>query len=145
MNKVQFIGRLTADPELRYTNSNIAVGNFNIAVDRQFRDNEGNSTTDFFRCTIWRKLAENMKQYTQKGSLVYIEGEVHNEKYQDKEGNNRISTDISVERVKFLSRIENTKEDTTPYDYQEPTEAPTEDPFADFGNGIEINDDDLPF
>lgn len=98
MNLVCLVGRLCADPELRYTPSGTAVANFTLAVDRPFKKGE----TDFLNCAVWQKQAENCAQYLKKGSQIALEGRIQTRKYQDKDGHNRIATEIVANSVQFL-------------------------------------------
>ena len=86
MNKVVLIGRLTKDPELRYTTSNIATVSFSIAVNRPFTNQQGVREADFINVIVWRKQAENVKKYITKGNLVAIEGRIQTRNYDDKDG-----------------------------------------------------------
>jgi len=83
-NKVVLIGRLTKDPELRYTNTNIPVCSFSLAVNRPFVSNNNDKNVDFFNCTAWRKQAENVAKYVNKGSMVAIEGRLQTRDYMDR-------------------------------------------------------------
>ena len=87
MNRVMLIGRLTAKPELRYTGSNVPFSRFTVAVNRTFNNNNGERETDFINCIIWRKQAENVCNYLDKGSLVSVEGRIQTGSYDDKDGN----------------------------------------------------------
>ena len=156
MNKVFLIGRLTRDPELRYTSSNIAVATFSIAVDRNFSNAAGEREADFINIVVWRKQAENVKNYMHKGSQVAIDGRIQTRSYDDTDGKKRYVTEVVADNVQFLdskgSRDASTPTsapEPTPYDFASQPEPKTtdvkNDPFADFGNNIEISDDDLPF
>ncbi len=96
MNNVVLIGRLTHDPELRHTQSGLAVANFTLAVDGY------NDNTDFIDCVAWKTQAENMAKYLGKGSQMGVEGRIQVRKYQDKEGNNRKAVEVVASRVQFL-------------------------------------------
>lgn len=103
-NRVCLQGRLTADPEMRSTNSGVAVANFRLAVDRDFKDKEtGERQTDYFNMTAWRHSAEFVCKYFQKGDMMVVDGKLQNSTYTDKEGNNRVSTNIVVENAYFCS------------------------------------------
>ena len=150
MNRVMLIGRLTAKPELRYTGSNVPYSRFTVAVNRTFNNNNGERETDFINCIIWRKQAENVCNYLDKGSLVSVEGRIQTGSYDDKDGNKRYTTDIVADSVQFLesrSQSQNRLNDVTPYDYQ--SDAPMnnvsvdEDPFADFGDSVSIDENFL--
>ena len=154
MNKVILIGRLTAKPELRYTSSNIPDTRFTLAVNRiGNRDNNG-PTADFIGIIAWRKQAENICNYLDKGSRVSVEGRIQTGSY-EKDGQRVYTTDIVGDNVQFLeSKSSRSGQDnTSPYDYQpEPVytgpETPNvdinqDDPFADFGDSVSIDDNFL--
>jgi len=102
MNKVMLIGRLTRDPEMRYTQAGLAVASFSIAVDRVAKNQDGSKKTDFFRCNAWRQKAEFVNQYVGKGRLVAIDGRIELNEYIDKDGAKRFSTDIVCDNVELL-------------------------------------------
>lgn len=153
MNKAFLIGRLTRDPELRYSSSNAAIVNFSIAIDRQYTNNQGQRETDFINIVAFQKQAENIKKYLTKGSLVAVDGRIQTRNYEDKDGKRVYVTEVVADRVQFLnsksdSVAVNTTDNVSPADFQ--NEAPKEtnvsdDVFADFGNSIEISDDDIAF
>ena len=153
MNKAFLIGRLTRDPELRYSSSNAAIVNFSIAIDRQYTNNQGQRETDFINIVAFQKQAENIKKYLTKGSLVAVDGRIQTRNYEDKDGKKVYVTEVVADRVQFLnsksdSAAVNTTDNVSPADFQ--NEAPKEtnvsdDVFADFGNSIEISDDDIAF
>ena len=157
MNKVFLIGRLTRDPELRYTGSNTAVASFTIAVNRTFTNQQGEREADFINIVVWRKQAENVKNYLSQGSQVAVDGRIQTRNYEDKDGNKRYVTEVVADNVEFLgsknssNNSNNTKssasEEPTPYDFGEEVKGTDVDsnPFADFGESIEISDDELPF
>lgn len=101
LNLAILIGRLTADPELRYTPNGTAVASFTIATDRF--DKEGEKETTFIPIVAWRKQAENCAEYLRKGSLAAVEGRINVRSYEDKEGKKRWVTEVVAEAVKFLS------------------------------------------
>lgn len=153
MNRAFLIGRLTRDPELRYSSSNAAIVNFSIAIDRQYTNNQGQRETDFINIVAFQKQAENIKKYLTKGSLVAVDGRIQTRNYEDKDGKRVYVTEVVADRVQFLnsksdSVAVNTTDNVSPADFQ--NEAPKEtnvsdDVFADFGNSIEISDDDIAF
>ena len=103
LNKVILIGRLTRDPELRYTSSGLAVASFSIAVDRRFKDQQtGERKTDFFRCTAWRQKAEFVQQYIQKGRLVCVEGSIELNEFTSQDGSKRLSADVQCDNIETL-------------------------------------------
>lgn len=103
MNKVLLIGRLTANPELRYTISNNAVTTFSIAVDRNFKNEDGNKEADFINIVAWNKKAELIHQYLKKGDRVGIGGRLQVRKYQNERGENRYVTEVVADEVEFLN------------------------------------------
>ena len=160
MNKVFLIGRLTRDPELRYTGNNTAVASFGIAVNRNFTNQQGERDADFFNVTVWRKQAENVKNYLSKGSQVAIEGRLQSNTYDDANGQKRTSIDVVADNDEFIGSRNSSNNSNnmnsaasnagpTPYDFGDAPEPKGTDvdsnPFADFGNSIEISDDELPF
>ncbi len=102
INNVVLVGRLTRDPEVRYTQSGIAVCSFSLAVERNFKNQAGEKETDFINCTAWRKPGEIIGQYTSKGHLLGVQGSLQMRKYQDKDGNNRTAYDVVIENFQFL-------------------------------------------
>lgn len=157
MNKVFLIGRLTRDPELRYTGNNTAVASFSIAVNRNFTNQSGEREADFINIVVWRKQAENVKNYLTQGSQVAIDGRIQTRSYDDQDGKKRYVTEVVADNVEFLGskassqqggNSTSTNSEPTPYDFggNEPsTTAVDSNPFADFGSSIEISDDELPF
>ena len=149
MNKVTLTGRITAKPELRHTGSNIPYTRFSIAVNRTFSNSNGERETDFFNVIAWRRQAENVGQYLDKGSLIGVEGRLQSGNYTDKDGNKRTSIDVVADNVEFLeSKGQRQQQDmSSPYDYQEPAADNgvnlEEDPFADFGDNVSIDDNFL--
>ena len=108
INRVVLIGRLTKDLELRYTQSGVAVARFNLAVNRQFKDKQtGQREADFISCQIWRQGAENLDNYTHKGSLIGVEGRITTSNYANKEGQRVYRTDVTVENFSLLEPRQN--------------------------------------
>ena len=106
LNHVQLIGRLTKDPELRYTSQGIAVATFTLAVQRNFSDGNGERQTDFIQCISWRKLAETIANHLVKGSLIACEGRIQTRNYENQQGQRVYVTEIVVNEVQFLERKE---------------------------------------
>lgn len=100
MNTVQIIGRLTHTPELRHTNSGTAVCSFSVAVDRKFKDADGNTVTDYIDCTIWKQGAEFLCKWFDKGVRVGLTGELQTRNY-EKDGQTRKITEVLVSSVEF--------------------------------------------
>ncbi len=167
MNKVILIGRLTRDPELRYTSSNVPSATFSLAVDRTFTNQNGEREADFINIVVWRKQAENVKNYLTKGSQVAIDGRIQTRSYDAQDGTKRYVTEVVADNVQFLSRSNGGasqdssngasnysqpafSDNATPYDFSSSSTSTSttdvsSDPFSDFGANIEINDDELPF
>jgi single-strand DNA-binding protein len=135
LNKVMLIGRLGADPELRYTPSGSAVANFRMATTEQWTTKEGEKQerTEWHKIVAWRKLGETCGEYLHKGSLVYIEGSLQTRDWEDRDGNKRWTTEIVAYRMQMLDRKEEPRE-AVPADESFPTEEPVEAP-----------EDDIPF
>lgn len=101
MNKVILMGRLVADPETRYTQNNISVSRFRLAVSRPGKQQEGQPSADFFDIVAWRGTADFVGKYFKKGMQVLIEGYLRNNSWQDQQGNNRTRTEVHVENAYF--------------------------------------------
>ena len=172
MNKAILIGRLTRDPELRYTSSNRAVCQFTIAIDRPFTNQaSGQREADFINVVAWDKTGENVGKYMTKGRLIAVEGRIQTRNYDNNEGRKVYVTEVIASNVQFLeSRNAQTNNNSfnsmpeppmekTPYDFANnnvdsntpaPSSAQTtmdteKDPFEAFGEQVEISDNDLPF
>ncbi len=102
LNVAVLIGRLTADPELRYTPNGIAVTNFRLAVDRPFTNREGERDTDFLDIVCWRKLAETVANNLNKGRLVAVKGMIQFREWENPEGERRSKVEINADEVRFL-------------------------------------------
>ena len=153
MNRVMLIGRLTAKPELRYTGSNIPYARFTIAVNRQFNNQDGNREADFINIIVWRKQAEVICNYFDKGNQIAIEGRLQTGSYDAQDGSKRYTTDVVLDQFHFIeSRAQREAssnnvpvDNVSPYDYQEPSNDVNveNDPFADFGDSVSIDDNFL--
>ena len=104
MNRVVLIGRLTKDPELRTTEGGTPVTNFVLAVDRPFKNAQGEREADFISIVVWRKLAENVCNYVGKGRLIAVEGRIQTRSYDNNEGKRVYVTEVVAEDVRFLDR-----------------------------------------
>lgn len=102
MNKVFLIGRLTNDPELRYTVNNIAVSTLTLAVNRDFTNANGEREADFINVVVWRKQAENVKNHLSKGSKIAVVGSLQVRSYSDSNGKKRYVTEVVADKVEFL-------------------------------------------
>jgi single-strand DNA-binding protein len=151
MNKTFLVGRLTKDPELKYLSNNIAVANFTIAINRTFTNQTGEREADFINIVVWRKQAENVKKYLSKGSLVGIDGRIQTRNYENPEGKKVYITEVVADNVQFLES-KNQRDNVSPQDFSryENQEAPvstdiSDEPFADFGETVELSEDDIAF
>ncbi|GAE32420.1 single-stranded DNA-binding protein [Halalkalibacter hemicellulosilyticus] len=133
LNRVVLVGRLTRDPELRYTPNGVAVANFTLAVNRTFTNQQGERDADFINCVVWQKIAENVANYLKKGSLAGVDGRIQTRSYDNNEGRKVFVTEVVAESVQFLETRRS-----------EGGQAPA-DSFANESQPIDISDDDLPF
>lgn len=102
LNRVVLQGRLTADPELRHTQNNVAVATFRLAVDRDFKDkNTGKRAVDFISCVAWRQTAEFVSKYFAKGRMAVVEGKLQVRAWEDKDGGKRYATEVLADTVYF--------------------------------------------
>jgi single-strand DNA-binding protein len=136
MNRAILVGRLTRDPELKYTPSGVAVANFTLAVNRTFGEKE----TDFINVVVWRKAAENTANFLKKGSLAGVDGRIQTRNYDGQDGKKVYVTEVVADSVQFLEPKGQAKQENE----SKPSVNDKNDPFM--GNGqINISDDDLPF
>lgn len=147
MNKIELIGRLTADPELRYNSTNVAYTRFNIAVNRNFLNADGERDADFISCVAWRKTAELVCDYFKKGSQIGVDGRLQTGSYEKEDGTRGYTSDVIIENITFLDK----KKDGRPEPElaepprEEETEEKESNPYEEFGDSIEIDDENLPF
>lgn len=152
MNKVFLIGNLTKDPEMRSTQSGVAVCNFTIAVNRRFRNSQtGQQETDFLNVIAWRQLAELCAKYLAKGRKVAVAGNIQTRTYEAKDGSKRTAWDIVADEVEFLTpQNQQSSTQSVPGAY---TTAASKDsgtayapqPHNDFGGFTQADDEELPF
>ena len=140
LNHITIMGRMTRDPELRHTNSGIAVASFTIAVEDDFKDKDGNKKTIFIDCTVWRGLAETVAKYFAKGRMAIISGKLDIREWTDKEGNKRRSAEVVAENVYFG---DSKKEETNSNSYGS-NYGGYNAPAQDYAQ-IEDDDGQLPF
>ena len=133
MNKVILCGRLTAKPELRYTENNKAYARFTIAVNRPKQEDK-EQEADFINCISWGKQAETIAKYFDKGSQIVVNGRIRVDNYTDKDGNKRTSTDIVIEEFDFVGGKKQESETKVADNKSDYTNS---DPFEDFGNNID--------
>ena len=150
MTKVILIGRLTRDPELRYTPQGTAVCQITIAVNRRGVQ-PGQQDVDFINVSIWSAQAENVAKYMTKGRQMAIEGKIQTRNYDDKDGKKVYVTEVIATNVQFLDSKGSNASTSNSSDLNQPSTQNTStthvenDPFAAFGEKITINDNDLPF
>ena len=154
MNKCTLVGRLTKDPEIRYSQGEnaTATARFSVAVNRRFKNAEGNYDADFINCVIWGKQAENLCKYCTKGSQIGVQGRIQTRNYQNNEGKTVYVTEENANNITFLSSKGNTNSapvmpavnQTGDINHVETNDF-NEDPFKDFGSEVVLSDDDLPF
>lgn len=138
LNNVVLIGRLTKDPELRYTQNGTAVATFILAVDRPFTNQGGEREADFISIQVWRKAAEAVANYLGKGSLAAVQGRIQTRNYDNQEGRRIYVTEVVAENVRFLDSKKREGQSNQ-------SKSNSYDPFAGNGQPIDISDDDLPF
>ena len=149
LNKAILMGRLTRDPELRYTQSNLPVVSFSIAVDRNYNSNGGERQTDFIDIVAWRRTAEFVSQWFTKGMMIIVTGSIQSRNWQDKNGNNRTSVEVVADEVQF-GETKKSRESNAGYQgghTPAPQQAPSFDMPAGNSDFSEISDDDgeVPF
>lgn len=169
INRVVLVGRLTKDPELRYTPSGVAMARFTLAVNRTFSNQQGEREADFINCTVWRKQAENVANFLKKGSLAGVEGRIQTGSYEGQDGKRVYTTDVVADSVQFLEPksgsgggdrpqqgqpygggYQNNNNQYSSYQQNQPPNQQNytrvdEDPFSSGSGPIEVSDDDLPF
>jgi len=173
MNRVVLVGRLTKDPDLRYTPNGVPVATFTLAVNRPFSSQSGEREADFINCVVWRKPAENVANFLKKGSLAGVDGRIQTRNYDGQDGKRVYVTEVQAESVQFLEPRSASggggrgndfgappmEPQGNPYGSSNQNQRPNqnqnqnqnkgfqrmdEDPFAGTGQ-IDISDDDLPF
>lgn len=173
MNRTILVGRLTKDPELRYTPSGVAVATFTLAVNRTFTNQSGEREADFINCVVWRKQAENVANFLKKGSLAGIDGRIQTRSFEGQDGKRVYVTEVVAESVQFLepksgsggnpaggsnngsqggnrggSNRDTNQGSSANGQNKNGNQGYTrvdEDPFANNNETIDISDDDLPF
>src|SRR5690625_681904 len=110
LNRVVIVGRLTRDPDLRYTPNGVAVANFTVAANRPFTNQQGNREADFINCVVWRKPAENLANYMKKGNLIGVDGRLQSRSYEGQDGKTVYVTEVVADSVQFLRSEEHTSE-----------------------------------
>ena len=162
INNVVLVGRLTKDAELRYTQSNIAVATFTLAVNRPFKNEAGEHEADFINCVIWRQSAENLANWAKKGALVGITGRIQTRNYENQQGQRVYVTEVVADNFQLLESRASREGQSGGYapnnfggnttsnfggvdsSNQVPNFSRDENPFGN-SNPMDISDDDLPF
>lgn len=142
-NLVVLTGRLTSDPELKTTQSNVSVTSFCIAVQRRYKSGE-EPITDFINIVAWRNTAEFVAKYFKKGNTIGIEGSIQTRKYTDKDGNNRVVFEVLASNVQFVESKRNTDINIA-NDSEDPLKAVSENLQNAGFEQTNMSDDDLPF
>lgn len=155
MNNANLVGRLTRPVDLRYTQTGIAYGSFTIAVNRKYKNKDGEREADFINCVIWKKGAELLSNYTQKGSLIGVSGPIQTRSYDNQQGQRVYVTEVLVENFDFLESRQNDADgfsnagniNTQNFNKNQNLGGnfANNDPFTANGETFEVQDDDLPF
>ena len=140
MNKVVLSGRLTKDVEFRATPDGTTISSFTVAVNRKYKDQNGNYPTDFINCKAFRNTAEFINKYFHKGDRINIEGEIRTGSYDDKDGNKRYTFEVVANEVEI---VETKKQEENKVEEKQETKVEDNDPFAEFGEQVELNDNFL--
>lgn len=144
LNRTVLVGRLTKDPDFRTTPSGVEVATFTLAVNRNFKSKDGEQQADFINCVVFKKQAENVKNYLSKGSLAGLDGRLQSRSYENQEGRRVYVTEVICDSVQFLEPKSNNQSNNQPQ--QQRGQAPAQDnPFAIANGPIDIDDDDMPF
>lgn len=130
LNRIVLIGRLTKDPELRYTPNGKAVAGFTLAVDRPFKNKQGERETDFINIVVWGSQAENCANYLSKGKLAAVDGRLQIRTFDGQDGQRRWVTEVVADNVRFLSPKGGSESSVGP---------------GNMGNEVDFSDDDIPF
>ena len=136
MNKALLVGRLTREPELKTTGSGTSVCTFSLAVQRKYKNDDGEYEADFINCVAWRSQAEFLAKFFNKGSIVGIVGSIQTRNY-EKDGQRIYITEVVADEVEFVGSKDNGSSESTP--------SPRDEGFADEGFGLPVPDGDTPF
>ncbi|MDT4012007.1 single-stranded DNA-binding protein [Staphylococcus aureus] len=147
LNRVVLVGRLTKDPEFRTTQSGVDVATFTLAVNRNFKSKNGEQQADFINCVVFRKQAENVNNYLNKGSLAGVDGRLQSRSYENKEGNRVFVTEVVCDSVQFLepknAQASNNNQSNNEVQQREKA-LQSDNPFNN-SNNFDMDTDDLPF
>lgn len=142
INNVTLVGRMTRDAELRYTPQNQAVATFTLAVNRNFKNSNGDREADFINCVIWRQQAENLANWAKKGVLIGITGRIQTRSYENQQGQRVYVTEVVAETFQLL---ESPKDRENSYQQKVDNQPDFSRNNNPSGNPMDISDDDLPF
>lgn len=155
INNVTVVGRLTRAVDLRYTSNGTAYASFTLATDRDFKNQNGEKETDFINCVMWRKPAENLANYTKKGSLIGVSGRIQTRNYENEQGQRVYVTEVLAERFHFLESSKTANNDVlnnggtnalgVNKNQNSSGNFANSDPFMGSGDVIDVLDSDLPF
>ncbi|MFI3685202.1 single-stranded DNA-binding protein [Vagococcus fluvialis] len=150
INNVVLVGRLTRDPELRFTSNGSAVASFNLAVNRNFTNASGEREADFVNCVIWRKPAETLANYAKKGTLIGVVGRIQTRNYENQQGQKVFVTEVVCDNFQLLERRDASESQSNNSSSNQESSSFNQNNQANndmFGGSsqIDINDDDLPF
>lgn len=130
MNKVELVGRLTKEPEVKLTSNQTEYCNFTVAVDRKFKDKDGNRQADFIICVAWKQTATFIQKYFHKGNRIGLTGSIQTRTFEDKEGRTVYVTEVVVDDVEFVESANKTEPTTAPAPIPEPEE-PVQEPSGE--------------
>ena len=146
INNVTLVGRLTKDVELKYTPSNVANVSFTLAVNRTFKNANGERESDFINCVIWRKSAENFANFVKKGALIGITGRIQTRNYENQQGQRVYVTEVIADNFQMLES--RSQQQSQPQQSKQQSSTPNfgrdSDPFSS-DSPMDLNSDDLPF
>ena len=155
MNKIILVGRLTKDPEVRTTSAGFNTVNFTVAVNRNFKNKDGNYDADFLPCVAFRQTADFISKFFKKGNMICLDGRVQTRNYDAADGSKRYVTEVVVENVEFVGgKNDSTSSSNTdfvdepsvaPIDEMPEYDIPTSDPYENYDKEVSLSDNDLPF
>lgn len=147
MNRAILVGRLTKDPELRYTTNGVAVANFTVAVNRSFKSQNGEREADFINCVAWRKQAENLANFMRKGNMIGVDGRIQTRSYEDDTGRTIYVTEVLAESIQFLESKRDAENNRGLVQQEQPTQQQKVESnlFENEAEQIDVSDNDLPF
>lgn len=156
MNKVVLVGRLTRDPENRSNASGSSNARFTIAVNRNFKNKDGNYDADFISCVAFRNTADFISKYFKKGSMICVEGRIQTGSYDAQDGSRRYTTDVVVDNAEFVGGRNDSSSQPNinsyadapsgePIDVMPEYDIPASDPYENYDKEVSLSDNDLPF